>query len=244
MNHAYIDEFSNGSSFLNRLDPRIKVVSFFALIFSVILTRANMFSAYVCFAALVIILIRLSNIPVVYILKRSFVIAPFVFVAALGMLKLPAGPQGVLIFSSILVKACLSIVCLILLTASTNFSSLLKAFEALKFPRLITMVISFMYRYVFVVQDEFMKMRQAKESRSVTKPLICAQIDVFANMLGILFIRTYERAEAIYLSMCARGFDGSIRVVHKFKTEKIDWLFLSAMLLVLLVIHLTARYYI
>jgi len=240
MHHSYIDEYGDINSFLNRLDPRIKVVGFFALIFSIILTRPNMFPVYACFAALVSILILLSSIPFGYVLKRCFIIMPFVLVAAAGMLKLSAVSQGLLLFSSILIKACLSIVCLILLTASTKFSSLLKAFEALKFPRLITMVISFMYRYVFVVQDELMKMRLAKESRSIKRTSIRSQIAVFANMLGILFIRTYERAEAIYLAMCARGFDGRIRAVNKFKTTKIDWFFLSIMLLVLLGIHLAS----
>jgi cobalt/nickel transport system permease protein len=232
MNHTYIDEYSDVHSFLNRLDPRIKVVSFFALIISVILTRAPMFPAYACFGMLIAILIALSKIPLAYILKRSFVIMPFALMVAIFAPF--CNQNGTVAAGNILIKAYLSIVCLILLTASTNFSSLLKAFEALKFPRLITMVISFMYRYVFVVQDELMKIRQAKESRSVARPSVRSQVSASANMVGILFIRTYERAEAIYLAMCARGFDGQMRTVNKFKTAKIDWFFLSTLLLALL----------
>jgi cobalt/nickel transport system permease protein len=35
-----------------------------------------------------------------------------------------------------------------------------------------------------------------------------------ANIVGTLFLRSYERGEDVYLAMCARGFDGKIRTLH------------------------------
>ena len=110
---------------------------------------------------------------------------------------------------NILIKSYLSILCLILLVTTTKFSELLRAFEKLGCPKIITMIMSFMYRYIFVIEDELMKMRQAKESRSVGGSRYF-HAKALANMLGTLFIRSYERAEAVYLAMCARGFDGSV----------------------------------
>jgi cobalt/nickel transport system permease protein len=94
--------------------------------------------------------------------------------------------------------------------ATTRFSELLKAFEKLGCPKIITMIMSFMYRYIFVIEDELMKMKQAKESRSVGGSGFF-HAKALANMLGTLFIRSYERAEAVYLAMCARGFDGDVK---------------------------------
>lgn len=97
---------------------------------------------------------------------------------------------------------------MILLMTSTKFSDLIKALEKLKFPHLITMILSFMYRYIFVVLDELHKMKHAKEARQAGRSSKWFHTKVLANMIGVLFIRSYERAESVYLAMCSRGYDG------------------------------------
>jgi cobalt/nickel transport system permease protein len=126
---------------------------------------------------------------------------------------------------------------MILLAASTNFSKLLKAFEKLGIPKIITMILSFMYRYIFVVQDELMKMREAKESRSVGGSR-WFHIKTLANMVGVLFIRTYERGESVYLAMCARGFDGSIKIIDSFQLKRRDFSFILVLVGLLIFIRL------
>ena len=112
-----------------------------------------------------------------------------------------------------------------LLMASTDFSQLLKAFEKLHVPGVLLMVISFMYRYLFVIEDELMKMRLAKDSRTIGGSK-WFHLKAQANMLGVLFIRAYERAEKVYLAMCARGFEGKMRTLYDAKVTLRDVLFL------------------
>ena len=142
-----------------------------------------------------------------------------------GTFKLTVTYDGLMVFWNVLVKAYLSFLSMILLMASTHFADFLKTLERSRFPRIFTMILSFMYRYIFVIQDELMKMRLAKESRTVggsrwlhTKTL--------ANMLGSLFIRAYERGEKVYLAMCSRGFDGQIRTMQHFRAKRSDLYFI------------------
>jgi cobalt/nickel transport system permease protein len=128
---------------------------------------------------------------------------------------------------------------MILLMSSTRLANLLKALERLNCPQVFTMILSFMYRYIFVVADELMKMRLAKEARSLGGQK-WFHTKVLASMISILFVRSYERAEAVYLAMCSRGFDGKIRTIDSFQLKKLDFLFLLVIITVLAGIRILA----
>ncbi|MBL7091928.1 MAG: cobalt ECF transporter T component CbiQ [Candidatus Omnitrophica bacterium] len=218
MKHSYIDRYSGIDSFIHRIDPRVKIAGVFSLIFSIILARADSFVSFALYALFIAILIFISKIPLIFILKRSLVVIPFVLMVAIF-----SGPA---IFRNVLVKSYLSVLSMILLVSSTPFCDFLKALEKLKLPRIFTMIISFMYRYIFVIEDELMKMRQAKEARSVGGSK-WSHTKALANMLGVLFIRAYERGEKVYLAMCSRGFNGDIRTMHSFRVKRSDLCFLA-----------------
>lgn len=267
MEHSYLDEYSQINSFIHSLEPRIKIIGFFAFILFVIFTplktigqppdvkmalflafRLNSFTAFALYGLLIIVLIILSKIPVLFFLKRSGAIIPFVLLVAIflpfvkpgepiyeysyGSAKLSISREGLAMFCSILIKAYLSILSMTLLIATTNFSNLLKALEKLKFHSVFIMVISFMYRYLFILQDELMHMKQAKESRTVGGSR-WFHLKASSNMVGVLFIRAYERAEDIYLAMCSRGFEGRINTIYDFKIRTKDICFLLTLICIL-----------
>jgi cobalt/nickel transport system permease protein len=60
-------------------------------------------------------------------------------------------------------------------------------------------------------------------------------------MIGVLFIRAYERAEAVYLAMCSRGFTGRIHTLHPFQLTRRDLIFLMAMMVSLAAIQWAGR---
>ena len=169
---------------------------------------------------------------------------PFVFVitVAIPFVHAYTSPdRGMILgyfslFLGMIVKSSLSIISIILLINSTHFSDFLKGLERLRVPHLIIMILSFMYRYIYVVQDELMRMWQAKESRSLgTRKWL--HIRVLANMVGVLFIRSYERAEMVYCAMCSRGYTGDMPKVRPAHVGRRDIVFLVTMVLALTTIH-------
>ena len=243
MEHSYIDEYSRMDSFIHRLEPRIKIIGLLSFILFVALTPRNSFAALGFHCLIIVILIALSNIPLRFIMKRALTIIPFALTIAVFIPFLKPGRQvcgaydGLAAFCGILIKAVLSIMAMTVLMTSTNFSVLLKALEKLKFPSIFIMIISFMYRYIFILQDELMKMRQAKDSRSVGGSR-WFHLYALANMLGVLFIRSYERAEKVYLAMLCRGFDGRINTIYDFKIGMKDFGFLAVLIGILILIKM------
>ncbi len=59
-----------------------------------------------------------------------------------------------------------SVLSVILLSSTTRFPDILKTLQFLGCPRIMVMIMSFMYRYIFVLVDELMRMKQARDSRT------------------------------------------------------------------------------
>jgi len=141
--------------------------------------------------------------------------------------------SGLQVLTNIVIKAWLSIVSLILLTSTTKMTGLLKGLEQLRMPKVMVMILSFMYRYLFVLFDEVMRMKQARDSRNFGGKRLW-QIRTIGNMIGTLFIRSYERGERVYAAMVARGFDGQTRTLDCLNFRKADAYFGVSLSLVLI----------
>ncbi|HOU36390.1 MAG TPA: energy-coupling factor transporter transmembrane component T, partial [Candidatus Omnitrophota bacterium] len=151
---------------------------------------------------------------------------------------LPLTHTGLMLMWNVIVKAYLSILCSILLVNTADFVDLLKGFERLRIPRLVVMIVSFMYRYLFVIEDELERMQVARMSRSVRRSG-WGLIKTLSNIVGVLFIRSYEKAEKVYLAMCCRGYTGPIRTLHAWRITKNDIYFCAFMLIILMTIRMS-----
>jgi cobalt/nickel transport system permease protein len=66
-----------------------------------------------------------------------------------------------------------------------------------------------MYRYITVLVADFSTMRRAAMSRNLmARPQ--GQRQVIGNMMGSLFVRSYERGDRIYQAMVSRGYQGTL----------------------------------
>lgn len=132
------------------------------------------------------------------------------------------GP-GVVRFVSIVIKSWLSVQAAILLAATTSFPDLLAAMRAVHVPRLLVAVLAMMWRYLFVLSDEALRLMRAREARSASDGLhgrtggsLVWRGKVTGGMVGSLFVRSLERGERIHAAMTARGYDGEVRTLeHK-----------------------------
>ena len=249
MKHSFVDRYSDLDSIIHRLDPRTKLITTLLFILVVALTPPNSWSAFALYFAVIATLLLLSKVPIFYVFKRSLVIMPFVLMIAifvpffkegevagsynLWLWQVSVTYSGFQVLSNILVKAWLSILSLILLTSTTKMTGLLKGLEQLRMPRVMVMILSFMYRYLFVLVDEVMRMKQARDSRNFGGKRLW-QIRTIGNMIGTLFIRSHERGERVYAAMVARGFDGQTRTLDCLNFRKADAYFGISLGLVLI----------
>lgn len=223
MKHSFLDKYSDGHSAVHRLDSRAKIISVFIFILALALTPPTIWLAYLVYFLAGAGLILASRVPLRYILKRSLMIIPFVLLISIFMLFFKGGEvafsfhiwlwqvsityQGLQQMGLLLVRAWLSILALVLLTSTTRMTDLLNGLERLRLPRVMVMTLSFMYRYIFILTDEVMRMKQARDSRNCGGSKIF-RVKTVGRMAGTLFIRSYERGERVYDAMLARGYGG------------------------------------
>lgn len=228
MHHDFIDKFSDLQSPIHRLDPRAKVIGLFLYVLVVVVTPPQAFYAFFIYFILIAMISLLSEVPAGFIAKRSLVVVPFALV--IGLFNLFFRPP--IVFFNLMVKSWLSVLAVVVLSSTTTFPALLKAMESLKVPKIITSILAFMYRYIFTLMDQVMRMERARVSRSYgTKGL--RQMRALGSMLGSLFVNTYERGERIYLAMLSRGFHGHTHLPRPFAFRVADAVFLAYVAIVL-----------
>lgn len=223
MRHEFIDRFSDRQSPIHELDPRSKILVMLLFIVFVVLTPPDRLLQFAGYFLLLVVAVKVSGVPPLYVLARSALVLPFiVFVAVTAAFqKYNPGRDFILV---LLAKSWLSALALTLLSSTTRFADLLKGLERLGVPKLMVMLLSFMYRYVFVLGDEAMRMETARDSRYFGGHY-GRQLKVYTGMIGSLFVKTFERAERVYQCMAARGFDGRARSVNRFEFSQYDALF-------------------
>jgi cobalt/nickel transport system permease protein len=240
---SFLDRYRDAGTFVHRLDPRVKFLAVLVFIIGVALTQPPAWWAYGVFFILVTALALASRTSPGYLLKRSLIVEPFVFFVAvfvpffrqgevlaavnLGSWHISIYREGTLIFFGIMIKAWLSIVALILLSATTRLPDLLRGLERLHLPRVMVMILSFMYRYIFVLVEEVGRLRTARDSRGYGGGTRRHRIRTVGMMVGTLFIRSYERGERIYHAMLSRGYDGRLRSLRRFAVNATDIVFLA-----------------
>jgi cobalt/nickel transport system permease protein len=65
--------------------------------------------------------------------------------------------------------------------------------------------------------------------------------NVTGNMVGQLFLRSYERSDRIYNAMLARGYAGQIRTLHPHTLTRRDWWFGALAVALILSLQLIGR---
>lgn len=211
MEHDFLDKYSNLDSIIHRIDPRIKILMFFSFILLAIFTPGMEFLGFAFYFLIILSVILVSKVPIRFVFKRSLVVFPFVIL--IGLLNLLMIENYMIVLWNISVKSWLSVLASITLVSTTPFPKLMKGFQELRVPRVMIMIISFMYRYIFITVDEVMRINRCIKSRNFHGGRM-EHLRLFGNIVGFLFIRSYERGERVYQAMLARGFTGEIRTVN------------------------------
>lgn len=219
INAFHLDIDSKQLSLWHYLAPKTRLLCTLILVFAIALTPNGRWLTWAIYGTSVLCLVLLSKVTLPVLFKRIAVEFAFVAMILFGTLFRSGGEivwswgiikitsEGLTVLGSITVKALLSLLMLNLLTLTTSVPALLNGLIALKTPPLLVAILASMYRYISVLIGEFNAMRRAAASRNLTGNSGW-QRQVIGNMIGALFIRTYERGDRVYQAMLARGYQG------------------------------------
>jgi cobalt/nickel transport system permease protein len=230
-----LDVDSKRSTVWHALAPHTRVLCAFLFVFANALTPNGQWWTWGIYGLGLLLLILLSQITLGVLLRRVAVEFTFIAAVLLGTLFREGGTvlwswgwlqittTGLNVLGSVALKSFLSLLMLNILVLTTSIPSLLNALADLRVPPLLVAILSSMYRYLAVLIDEFEAMRRAALSRNLLASRNWQRL-VLGNMIGSLFIRTYERGDRIHQAMLARGYTGLPPVSSMPQMGKFDYL--------------------
>jgi cobalt/nickel transport system permease protein len=262
MHSDAFDRYHHRHSLLHHLDPRIKVLITVAFIISNALLPDGAWIAFALAWGFVLLANVFSQLDIGFTFRRSFIALPFALAAITVLFSIPGKPitsfhflmwdatvtdAGLLRFVSIVIRSWLSVQMAILLVAVTEFPKIIHALTHLRVPAILTTIISFLYRYLFVLTDEVMRLLRARQARSAAAPgqrsggSVQWRARIAGHMAGQLFLRSYERSDRIYNAMLARGYKGELMTIHPHHFQRRDWFICALSILGLIIMQFTGR---
>jgi cobalt/nickel transport system permease protein len=222
-------------SFVQRLDPRWKL----ACLLLAALAAVNLHTCGAALAALsgTMLLVALARLPLGWYLRRlatSLVMfalflawLPFVVQAGhetheIGFVTVSLTGLVRLIVLSAKIASMISL--MLVMLATTPLPSIFKAARALWMPRLLALLMLLTYRHVFLLMDEFGRLRTALRVRGFRNRADLHSYRTIGQVAGTLLVRSHERSERVGQAMRCRGFDGEFRALDDFRTAWPDLL--------------------
>jgi len=258
----FFEDLALQEGFLQKLDPRVKVISLTILVLAstlihnvIILTILYLISC---------ILAKLSFVSLKLYFKRIWMITPlFTGIAVLpsifnyvrpgtslislinfghqvhfGPLTFPAELtityQGVSGAILLIVRVGVSISLAFLFTSTTRFTNLMKAFRVLFLPKIFVTTLEMCYRYIFILLNITTDMFVARKSRTFRKFDSKEGRRFVSNTIGSLFGKSYALSEEVYGAMLSRGYKGEPVIMNRFKFTLLDFQWLLGVVICVL----------
>lgn len=235
----YLDALASQNTLIHRLNPCVKLIAVLSFIIAVTSFSKYEITGLLPFVLFPAFLLALGNLPAAPILKRLLLVAPFILfigifnplfdhtpIAKIGPFMLTGGWVS---FFSITIRLCLTITTALILVATTGIDAIGSALLKIGVPRIIVVQLLFMYRYLHVLVEEFVRTVTAYSLRSFHGEGV--RFRAWGSLLGQLLIRSIDRANRIYQSMLCRGFDGEVRLLRTSKLTTADITYLISWLL-------------
>lgn len=214
-NMRLLDDLACKETVVHRVHPLVKLVT--TVIYLTVVVSFGRYDIIGLMPLLFypVLVITLAELPIRPILKRMLLAAPFVIgigilnpvfdhqIFVVGGLTLS---RGWITFFSIFLKCLLTVSAALLLIATTGMDKLASALRMLRIPRLFVLQLLLTYRYISVLMEEVSRILMAYSMRSPQQKGIHRR--VWGSLTGQLILRTFERAQRVYIAMCLRGFTG------------------------------------
>lgn len=233
--------FNNGDSVIHRLDPRAKLIV--AGTFSIIVALSDRFTALmpaILFAMAIVFLAGLCLKRVCYrlLIVNGLIILLWFFLpfAIEGKPLFTFGPliatkEGIIYAARITIKSNAIIMALMALVSTMSIFTVGRAMRHLRVPAKIVHLIFFTYRYTHVIYMEYRRLIKTIKIRGFQKGTNMHTYKTYAYLVGMLLVKSYDRAERVHAAMLCRGFRGRFYDLSEYTCSTSDLVIMVLMLL-------------
>ncbi len=235
-------------TYLNAVDPRARIVT--AVIWSVVVVIASRISVIALALAVSTAAAMLSGLPWSVVLKRLLPLNIVMLLLALWLpLTMPGTPiweVGPLAFSrdgarlalSIALKGNAVLLVLVALLGTMDATVLGHALRHLRVPDKLAHLLLFTVRYLDVLHREYLRLRTAMKARGFRARMNLHTYRSLGYLVGMLLVRSFDRAERIAAAMKCRGFQGRFFLLDHFAFARRDVAFCGASAVLVLLLLL------
>ena len=243
----FAGEVAASDGLLQRIEPRIKLVSMTALL--VVASLARQVPVLLAMYVLALALAAASHLSLEYFVKRVWLFVPIftgivVLPATLsivtpGRIVVPLGhwwlgqavgitAQGLIGAALIVTRVAVSISLVVLLTLTTPWNDLLASLRALRVPRIFVAVLAMCYRYLFVLLATVGDMYLARRARVAGDGNATTGRAYVSATAGALFSNAHSLSDEVHQAMTSRGYTGDARSLDRRSPVWRDWIWLAA----------------
>jgi len=230
---AEVELHARRSSLVHDWDGRWKLASL-GLIATVLVT-VDTPAAAACGAMFAVGLLPAARLPWRLIVGRlgaaqalllpCLVILPFAFGGetwSLGPLRL--SQEGLRLAALLYLRALALLALGLTVVYSTPMVVLIHTLQRFRLPRALVVITLLTYRYLFTLWWELTRIRWALATRGFQPRGTLRSHRTLANVVGVSLVRSLERTERIHFALQCRGFEGRLHTLHRFHSERADWL--------------------
>lgn len=247
MHYPEIDRYASIDSPIHDFDPRAKIITFMVMIFSFVFLD-NITKALVGLGIAGLIYF-IAKLPKEFVMHRLKVVFLFLF-PLLIIMPLTVDGQAIVQYHSIkvtlegfqysslvIIRALSAVTLVLIMLGTTRFDITIKALYMLRVPGMLIQMLMFTYRYIFVIMDEFQRMWEAMGSKGFKLKANIYGLSLLGNIIGMLIIKSYDRAQRVYQSMISKGYTGNPATIVNFKLQAKDYAIGLPMIFIALFMH-------
>jgi cobalt/nickel transport system permease protein len=210
--------FSEGNSFLHTMDPRLKV--FLAASLALAAATISNWSSLGALLAFSILLLFLGRIPLASIMKRLALLNGLMLVLWVtlplsgGGERVSLGPcslsmEGILMAGTITLRSYTAVLGFASLLGTTPIHRTMNALKFFHVPEKLVLLLHFTYRYAHVFFDEASKLHRSMALRAFKPGFNLRTLQAYGNLMGMILLKAFNRAERVSAAMELRGFNGT-----------------------------------
>jgi cobalt/nickel transport system permease protein len=177
-------------------------------------------------------------IPVNLLIAFLWLFLPFTFAGepmfSVGALTVTR--EGVLYAARISIKSNAMMLMLIALVASTPIFTLGHAMHELGVPQKIVHLFFFTYRYIHVMHREYVRLVNSMKIRGFTPGNNLHTYRTISYMVGMLLVKSFDRAQRVHNAMLCRGFEGNLYSLSTFSLNGRDVVSLILMITAVIIL--------
>jgi cobalt/nickel transport system permease protein len=252
----YIEKSAYRDSYIHQLDARVKIISIFAIIITMVAIpySPTVFIIGLLFFVSLALQWVLAGLQWQVYAKRLVLVLPFGLFISLfqifftnryyTMFHVIADlPYGIHIYAEsvefaiiLLVKFIICVSAIILLSSTTKLHDMLEGAGRMGLPPEFALTFGMMIRYLFVFGYMYRKINESLVTRCFDpfNPALPYRyrMQQIGYTVGTIFIRSYEQGERVYTSMLCRGYGKNSHIfIAKKPLQRSEWAFLCLTLL-------------